>query len=106
MDAREFFQKVVVPRYAAFVRRRRSRQLPRPLLCPICKSPATQELDRTGYATGYACATHGNFKVADSVFAEAKAKDYTREQWEAALDKAKERAEPDSWPLIITDDFF
>jgi hypothetical protein len=69
-----------------------------------------QELDRTGDAIGYACATHGNFKVADTVFAEAKAKakakDYTREQWEAALDKAKERAEPDSWPLIITDDFF
>jgi hypothetical protein len=28
----------------------------------------------------------GNFKVADTVFAEAKAKDYTRDQWEAALD--------------------
>ena len=101
MDAREFFQKVVVPRY---FRRRRSRPLPRPLLCPICKS-AVQELDRTGDATGYACPKHGNFKVADSVFAEAKAKDHTREQWEAALDKAKER-EPEGWPLTITDDFF
>ena len=104
MDAREFFQKVVAPRYAAFVRRRRSRPLPRPLLCPICKS-AVQEIDHIGDATGYACPTHGNFKVADTVFAEAKAKDYTREQWEAALDKAKER-EPEGWPLIITDDFF
>ena len=28
MDAREFFQKVVVPRYTKFVRRRRSRPLP------------------------------------------------------------------------------
>jgi hypothetical protein len=102
MDAREFFQKVVVPRY---FRRRWSRPLPRPVLCPICKSPP-QELARTGDATGYACPTHGNFKVADSVFAEAKAKDYTREQWEAALDEAKQRTEPDSWPLIITDDFF
>jgi hypothetical protein len=105
MDARAFFQKVVVRRYAAFVRRRRSRPLPRPLLCPICKS-AVQELDRTGAATGYACATHGNFKVTDSVFARAKAKHYTREEWEAALDKAKQRTEPDSWPLVITDDFF
>jgi hypothetical protein len=102
MDAREFFQKVVVPRY---FRRRWSRPLPRPLLCPICKS-AMQQLDRTGDATGYACPTHGNFKVADSVFAKAKAKDYTREQWEAALDKAEERAEPEGWPLVITDDFF
>jgi hypothetical protein len=79
--------------------------MPRPLLCPICKSAVVQELDRTGDATGYVCPTHGNFKVADSVFAEAKAKDYTREQWEGALDKAKERAEPEGWPLIITDDF-
>jgi hypothetical protein len=94
----------MVPRYTKFVRRR-SRPLPRPLLCPICKS-AVQEIDRTGDATRYACPTHGNFKVADSVFPEAKAKDYTREQWEAALDKAKQRTEPESWPLIITDDFF
>jgi hypothetical protein len=51
----------------------KDRPMPRPLLCPICKS-AVQELDRTGDATGYACAMHGNFKVADSVFAEAKAR--------------------------------
>ena len=79
------------------------------LVCPICKSSA-QELPRTGDATGYHCATNGDFKVADTVFAEAKAKDYTREQWEDALDKATQRteddAEPDEWPLIITDDFF
>ena len=78
--------------------------MPRPVPCPICKSPA-QELDRTGDATGYACPTHGNFKVADAVFAEEGAEDYTREEWEVALDKAKER-EPEGWPLIITDDFF
>jgi hypothetical protein len=106
MDAREFFQKVVVPRYTKFVRRRRSRPLPRPLLCPICKSAVVQELDRTGDSTGFHCSTHGDFKVADTVFAEAKAKHYGREQWEAALKKAEERTEPESWPLIITDDFF
>jgi hypothetical protein len=38
-------------------------------------------------------------------FAEAKAKDYTRDEWEAALDKAEERAGPDAWPLILVDDF-
>jgi predicted RNA-binding Zn-ribbon protein involved in translation (DUF1610 family) len=74
-------------------------------VCPICKSSA-QELARTGDATGFHCPTLGNFKVADTVFAEAKTKDYTREQWEAALDKADQRAEPDAWPLIITDDFY
>jgi hypothetical protein len=81
------------------------------LVCPICKSSA-QELPRNGDATGYHCPTHGDFKVADTVFAEAKAKakGYTREQWEDALRMAEERiepdAEPDEGPLIITDDFY
>jgi len=78
------------------------------LPCPICESSA--QATRTGDATGYHCATHGDFKVADTVFAEAKAKGYTREQWEDALEKAElraeQRTEPDEWPLIITDDFF
>jgi hypothetical protein len=56
-------------------------------------------------ATAFHCPTHGDFKVADIVLA-TKAKDYTRDQWEAALDKAEERAEPDEWPLIIVDDFY
>jgi hypothetical protein len=51
------------------------------------------------------CPTHGDFKVTDTVCAEEGAQDYTREEWEAALDKAKQRAEPDEWPLIIVDDF-
>jgi hypothetical protein len=48
---------------------------------------------------------HGDFKVADTAL--AKASDYTREQWEAALDRAEERVEPgeDEWPLILVDDF-
>jgi len=77
------------------------------VVCPICKSSA-QELPRTGDATGFQCPTHGAFKVADTVFAEANAKDYTRDQWEAALDKAEQRAEPDEneLPLIIVDDFY
>jgi hypothetical protein len=74
------------------------------LPCPICKSSA--QATRTGDATGYQCATHGDFKVADTVSAGAEAKDYTREQWEDALEKAEERTEGDEWPLIITDDFF
>jgi hypothetical protein len=75
------------------------------LVCPICNSSA-QELPRYGDATGYNCPTHGDFKVANTALAEAKAKDYTREQWEAALSKAEQRTEPDEWPLIITDDFY
>ena len=76
-------------------------------VCPICNCSA-QELPRTGDATGFHCPTHGDFKVADTVL--AKAKDYTKEQWEAALDKAAQRvepnAEPQEWPLIIVDDFY
>jgi hypothetical protein len=64
-----------------------------------------QELNRTGDAIGYACATHGNFKVADSVFAEGRAKDYTREQWETALQKAKQRTKPGEWPVVKSSDF-
>ena len=72
------------------------------VVCPICKSSA-QELP-AGEATAFHCPTHGDFKVADTVFAE----DYTRDQWEAALDKAEQRAEPDEdvLPLIIIDDFY
>jgi hypothetical protein len=68
--------------------------------CPICKASA-QQLPRTGDATAFHCPVHGDFKVADIVLAEAKAKDYTRDEWEAALDKAEDRAEPDAWPLIL-----
>jgi len=76
------------------------------VVCPICKSSA-QEFPHTGEAAAFHCPTHGDFKVADTVFAEANARDYTRDQWEAALDEAKQRAEPDEneWPLIIVDDF-
>ena len=101
MDAREFFQKVVVPRY---FRRRWSRPLPRPLLCPICKS-AVQELDRTGDATGFDCEKDGKFKVANTVFAEGRVRNYTNQQWEAALRKAKQRTKPGEWPVITTIDF-
>ena len=57
------------------------------VVCPICKSPV-QELLHTGDAAAFHCPTHGDFKVADSVLAE----DYNREEWEAALDKARQRA--------------
>jgi sarcosine oxidase delta subunit len=79
--------------------------MPRPLLCPICKSPVVQELNRTGDAIGYHCATHSAFKVADTVFAEQRAKNYIQEQWEAALRKAKQRTKPGELPLITSNDF-
>ena len=60
-----------------------------PLVCPICKTPA-QELPGTGEVTGFRCVIHNNFKVADAVL--RRAEEYTREQWEIALRKAKQRA--------------
>ena len=64
-----------------------------------------QELDRSGDANGFYCPTHSAFKVADTVFAEHWAKDYTRPQWEAALRKAKRRTKQGEWPLINSKDF-
>ena len=77
--------------------------MPRPLLCPICKS-AVQE-HRTGDATGFDCETHGKFKVANAVFKEGRVKNYTREQWEAALRKAMQRTKAGEWPVIKSTDF-
>jgi predicted RNA-binding Zn-ribbon protein involved in translation (DUF1610 family) len=76
------------------------------VVCPICKSSA-QELP-AGNATGFHCPTHGDFKVAETLFAEATAKHYTRDQWEAALDKAEQRLDldEDELPLIIVHDFY
>ena len=74
--------------------------MPRPLLCPICKSPA-QELDRTGDATGFYCTIHGHFKVADRIVADF----YTRAEWETALRSAKHKAMEGEWPVIRQGDF-
>jgi hypothetical protein len=76
--------------------------LPRPLLCPICKSVA-QELDRTGDATGFYCTIHGHFKVADTIAVDEY---YTRAEWEAALRVAKYEAMEGEWPVIRRGDFF
>jgi hypothetical protein len=72
--------------------------------CPICRSEAAA-LDKTGDADGFDCHEHGKFKVASSVFAQASTKSASREQWEAALKRAKTR-QPGAWaPVILTDDF-
>ena len=42
----------------------------------------------------------GKFKVANTVFAEGRVRNYTNEQWEAALRKAKQRTKPGDWPVI------
>ena len=69
------------------------------LVCPICNS-LVEELDRTGDATGFHCATHGKLKVADTIAAE----ECTRQRWEAALRKAKLRAKPWEVPTVMSED--
>jgi hypothetical protein len=72
--------------------------------CPICGSKAGT-LDKTGDYAGFDCPQHGEFKVVGTVFENELTKNATREQWESALQKAKARATPDTWPLIMTYDF-
>jgi len=73
-------------------------------ICPICKSTA-EALDKVGDGDGFDCPTHGKFKVASSVFAIPALNNSSREQWETALNRAKQKANPGEWPLIRTYDF-
>jgi hypothetical protein len=59
------------------------------------------KVDRTGAWGGNA-----RLRRADTIFAEQCAKDYTRQQWEAALRKAKKRTTPGEWPFLISNDFW
>ena len=70
--------------------------------CPICKTKALA-LGRTGDAMGFDCPEHDKFKVSDTVLSLLRAK--TREQWEAALARAKQRTMPGEWPLVTSYDF-
>jgi hypothetical protein len=70
--------------------------------CPICGAEA-EALDRTGDAEGFDCPRHRKFKVAGSVSAIEPTKN--RQEWEAALKRATERAKPDEWPCITNYDF-
>jgi hypothetical protein len=70
--------------------------------CPICKTKALP-LGRIGDAMGFDCPEHDKFKVSDTVLSLLREK--TREQWEAALAKAKQRTKPGEWPLVSSYDF-
>jgi hypothetical protein len=72
-------------------------------ICPICKSKA-KLLDRTGDATGFDCERHGKFKIADTILAIPSKMETSREHWEVALTRAKERTKPGEWPVIKSDD--
>jgi hypothetical protein len=69
-------------------------------ICPICKSEA-KLLDRTGEATGYDCPEHGRFKVSGTILAIPAKRGVSRERWQAALRRAKQR-DPTAWATLIT----
>jgi hypothetical protein len=72
-------------------------------ICPICKCPATP-LPKTWDYEGFDCPKHGKFKVHGTVVAVDANHPASREQWEAALEKAKARTKPGEWPLILSYD--
>jgi hypothetical protein len=72
------------------------------LKCPICGSVA-KPLDKTGDADGFDCPKHGRFKVGGTTMATKTSRPC--QEWESALDRAKNRTKPDEWPMIKNDDF-
>ncbi len=69
--------------------------------CPICKAEASP-LPKIGLANGFDCPNHGRFKVSDTVLAMPAFREAPRQQWEAALTKAKASPQPDEWAPCIT----
>jgi hypothetical protein len=73
------------------------------MLCPICNSHA-EEIDKGKFeGTTFRCPRHGEFEVADTVLKTKRTA--TSQQWENALNLAKERAKPNARPRILTSDF-
>jgi hypothetical protein len=72
------------------------------LLCPICGEKA-KPIDNKPDTTGFDCATHNELYVTRTALEEDANK--SRQQWEAALKRAKKRAEPGEWPTITSYDF-
>ena len=74
------------------------------LRCPICDAQA-KPLDKVGDAVGFECVNDGRFRVGESVFATTALRNASRQQWEAALTRARAR-QPKEWAATIwTDDF-
>ena len=72
------------------------------IVCPVCQSEA-EPLDKTGDSEGFDCTRHGRFKVAGTALITKT--EASREQWESALKRAKDRTEAHLWSVITTEDF-
>lgn len=71
-------------------------------ICPICKTEAAA-LDKTGEADGFDCPHHGKFKVSGTAMTTRQ--NANRDQWEAALKRAKAQ-QPEQWASLIRDSDF
>ena len=73
--------------------------------CPICQS-AAEEIEQ-GFFDGktFRCPKHNDFQVSDTVLSNPALMAAARNQWEAALIKATNRADAGARPRIFTDDF-
>jgi hypothetical protein len=70
--------------------------------CWICGGPA-EVIDQTGDWDGFACPVHGTFKVAGTTLETRSSA--TRQERETAFDRAKARAKPGEYPMIMDSDF-
>jgi hypothetical protein len=64
--------------------------------CPICKAEVG-ELDPEHLVVGFICPTHGRFRVSRAALAMPRLMNAPRDQWEAALKRAKAYAPSDVW---------
>jgi hypothetical protein len=71
--------------------------------CPICKSEAEEIEPGTFDGMWFRCLKHREFGVSDTALKTRK--NAEPEQWEGALKKAIERADPEERPKILDLDF-
>ena len=76
--------------------------MPDELTCPICRTKA-EPFDNTPDTRGFDCATHDKFYVTGTALEEDANK--SRQEWEAALKRAKKRTNPGGRPTINSYDF-
>ena len=69
--------------------------------CPICNAEASPPA-KTGLAGGFDCPNHGRFKVSGDVLDTPAFRDAPRQQWEAALKRAKGLPQIPALPCITS----
>jgi hypothetical protein len=72
------------------------------LICPICGEKA-KPIDNKTDTTGFDCVNHDKFYVTGTALEEDANR--SKQEWEVALKRAKEHAEPGEWPIINSYDF-